>query len=149
MIVAAAAAAPAVDAVSFVTDRGREGGERDSGESREVGGGGDGCAAAWWRGGLANAFERKGCFGVGALAASATMRGVSSRGVGRPMEGGGGGGRLWFWLWLWWGRLYVKDVHLSCWQGGRCGLPNLELNLSWKEGELWKGVWKGSGHCPH
>lgn len=65
---------------------GREGGERDGGE---IGGGGS--IAAWRGGRLANAFGIEGSFGLGALAAGATMRGGSSRGVCRPMQGGGSG----------------------------------------------------------
>lgn len=72
---------------------GREGGKRDGGEIVGGGGGGSGSSniAAWRRGRLANAFEIEGSFGLGALAAGATMRGASSRGVCRPMQGGGSG----------------------------------------------------------
>lgn len=92
IIIAAAAAI----VFSSTSEGGAKGVERDSGEvDTEIGsgggGGGSSSIAAWRRSRLANAFEREGSFGLGTLAASATMRGVSSRGVCRPMEGGGGG----------------------------------------------------------
>lgn len=88
-------AATAAIVFSSTSEGGAKGVDRDSGEvGTKIGsGGGRGGSsiAAWRRSRLANAFEREGSFGLGALAASATMRWVSSRGVCRPMEGGGGG----------------------------------------------------------
>lgn len=90
----------------------------------------EGVAAGWgWGGGgftdaLGAWEEEGGGGGRGALAAGAAVRGRDSS--------GGRGGRWWWWCW---GRLDVEDMHLSCGQGRRGGVPDLELNFSGEEGE--------------